>query len=168
MTIICPAFSASNVCFFGSRPLDLCSRQFEAENICSKDLDPPASSMCSSDFVRKVGSRAQNWLQWPNDPRPATKMPPISYWAELPTRVFQLLPSNYCGDLFLQACPLPFAVSSVSQNISPWTDYIHHTVAHKTHFNMFTNFPPPFVQSFSRLQFCFPPKSVSFHICGNL
>ena len=65
--------------FFGCRPLDLCCCQFEGENICSKDLHPPASMICSSDLVEKVGSRAQNWLQRPNDPRPATKMPPISY-----------------------------------------------------------------------------------------
>ena len=43
MRIICPAFSGSNGPFFGYRPLDLCSCQFEAENVCSKDLDPPAS-----------------------------------------------------------------------------------------------------------------------------
>ena len=80
--------------FFRWPPLNLCCCQFEGENICSKDL--LQTSMCSSELVWKIWSRtAQNWLQPPNDPRPATKMPPISYiWITdscLPIGPFKLL-----------------------------------------------------------------------------
>ena len=68
----------------------------------------------SSELVQKVRS----WLHSsPMTPEPGhDQNAPNFLHFQLLTRVYQLFPSNYCGDLFLLTCPRLFGVSSVSQN----------------------------------------------------
>ena len=102
--------------FFGYRPLDLCSCQFEPENVCSKDLDPPASKRACAvpTLLEKFEAELIAATQRPptgNQNAPNFLLSRITHPC-LPIVAFKLL----WRPLFASRPP-PFAVSSVSQNI---------------------------------------------------
>ena len=79
------------------------------------------------------------WLAVTHRPPTRNQNAPNFLQIRITDSCLTIVPSNYCRDLFFQACPTLsclFDVSSVSQKICPWSDlfcsviYIHGTDAH--------------------------------------
>lgn len=79
--------------------------QFQAENICYKELDPGVSQEGYIAVPSSSKKFQPDCTAAPMTPEPGhDQNAPNFLHFQLPTRVYQLLLSNWRGDLFLQAC----------------------------------------------------------------